>query len=72
MKHIELTQNRKIPEGFIITLNGKAVTRTTSIMHIWDYVRNDLSEADERRHKQYDFIGKCYSLAKYKMLHINV
>ncbi len=39
---------------------------TTSIKHVGNYIRNDLSESDETRHKQGDFIRKFNGLlARY-------
>ncbi len=35
---------------------GSVLEWTTSIKHIGNYIRNDLSEYDEIRHKPYDFV----------------
>ncbi len=46
-----------MPETYAITLEGKVLEWTTSIKHVGNYIRNDLSESDQIRHKQGDFIG---------------
>ena len=62
----EFTQNRHIPGRFAIRLDGKALDWTTSIKHLGNYIRSDLSESDEMRHKQCDFIGRFNGLiARY-------
>ncbi len=49
-----------------IRLEGKVLEWTTSIKHVGNYIRNDLSEFYEIRHKQGDFIGRFNCLlARY-------
>ncbi len=55
-----------MPETYPIILEGKVLEWTTSIKHVGNYIRNDLSESDEIRHKQDDFIGRFNGLlARY-------
>ncbi len=55
-----------MPETFPIRLEGKVLEWTTSITHVGNYIRNDLSESDEIRHNQCDFIGRFNGLlARY-------
>ncbi len=55
-----------MPETYPIRLEGKVLEWTTSIKHVGNYTRNDLSESDEIRHKQGDLIGRINGLlARY-------
>ncbi len=51
-----------MPETCPIILEGKVLEWTTSIKHVGNYIRNDLSESDEFRHKQGDFSGRFNGL----------
>ncbi len=51
-----------MPETYPIILEDKVLEWTTSIKHDGNYIRNDLSESDEIRHKPGDFIGRLNSL----------
>ncbi len=51
-----------MPETYPIRLEGKVLEWTTSIKHVGYYIRNDLSESYEIRHKQGDFIGRFNGL----------
>ncbi len=52
-----------MPETYHIRLEGKVHEWTTSTKHVGNYIRNDLSEYDELRHKQGDFIGRFNGLS---------
>ncbi len=55
-----------MPETYPIILEGKVIEWTTSIKHVGNYIRNDLSESDEIWHKQGDFIRRFNGLlARY-------
>ncbi len=60
-----------MPNTYPIRLEDNAFERTISIKHIGNYTRNDLSESDEIRHKQCDFIGRFNGLlANIMMQHL--
>ncbi len=53
-----------MPETYPIRL--EVLEWTTNIKHVGNYIRNDLSESDEIRHKQGVFIGRFNGLlARY-------
>ncbi len=61
-KYMKFELKPVMPETYPIRLEGKVLEWTTSIKHVGNYIRNDLSESDEIRHKQVDFIGRFNGL----------
>ncbi len=55
-----------MPETYPIRLEGNVLEWNTRIKHVGNYIRNDLSESDDIRYKQCDFIGRLNGLlARY-------